>query len=384
MAIEGPLRELGIHDVFQLLDLSRKTGILSITSPLRDNQGAVFFERGAVVFAAIRTNPHPLGELLLRAGKITESDLARARDGQTHGDGSKRLGDLLVEAGAISRKELERQVRFQVEEVIFELMSWREGFFSFEERAEVDAPAEANIRISTESLLMEAARRIDEWSRIEAKVPNLDVVAVLADVGDDHPGFLELLPREWEVLSEIDGERNLRAIARAIAHSDFDVARVIYGLITTGIVALKTERPLEPEAAPTPTPEPDAPVLEPAREALRSGDAEGALAAANAVLTADVASVEARLVVSRALMKLGRPIDAAEALRAALNGDALNPSLHRELGFCAAWRGDLLAALGSWERYLRMQPAAADASHVRAVADAASRLRDLLQEHLDV
>ena len=32
MAIEGPLRELGIHDVFQLLDLSRKTGMLRVTS----------------------------------------------------------------------------------------------------------------------------------------------------------------------------------------------------------------------------------------------------------------------------------------------------------------------------------------------------------------
>ena len=64
MAIEGPLRELGIHDVFQLLDLSRKTGTLTITSSLRDNQGTVYFESGAVVYAAIRSNPHPLGELL--------------------------------------------------------------------------------------------------------------------------------------------------------------------------------------------------------------------------------------------------------------------------------------------------------------------------------
>ena len=32
MPIEGPLRELGIHDVFQLLDLARKTGVLKVTS----------------------------------------------------------------------------------------------------------------------------------------------------------------------------------------------------------------------------------------------------------------------------------------------------------------------------------------------------------------
>src|SRR5213592_2062446 len=79
MPIEGPLRELGIHDVFQLLDLSRKTGMLRVTSELRHNAGTISFEGGAIVFAEIRSNPHPLGALLLRTGKITEADLERAR-----------------------------------------------------------------------------------------------------------------------------------------------------------------------------------------------------------------------------------------------------------------------------------------------------------------
>src|SRR4029077_3932631 len=82
MAIEGPLRELGIHDVFQLLDLSGKTGALRVTSELRHNAGAINFEEGVIVFATIRTNPHPLGGLLMRTGKITEADLERARDMQ--------------------------------------------------------------------------------------------------------------------------------------------------------------------------------------------------------------------------------------------------------------------------------------------------------------
>src|SRR5213594_5065349 len=83
MAIEGPLRELGIHDVFQLLDLSRKTGMLRVTSELRHNAGTISFEDGAIVYAEIRSNPHPLGALLLRTGKITEADLERARDMQS-------------------------------------------------------------------------------------------------------------------------------------------------------------------------------------------------------------------------------------------------------------------------------------------------------------
>src|SRR5919112_3325371 len=107
MAIEGPLRELGIHDVFQLLDLSRKTGALRVTSELRDNEGTVFFDQGKVVFATVRSNPHPLGTLLLRSGKITESELERARAAQLD-RGARRLGEVLVELGAITPRELER------------------------------------------------------------------------------------------------------------------------------------------------------------------------------------------------------------------------------------------------------------------------------------
>src|SRR5260370_14406324 len=109
MAIEGPLRELGIHDVFQLLDLSRKTGLLRVTSELRHNAGTIYFEEGTIIFAEIRSNPHPLGALLLRTGKITEADLERARDMQGRQGDQRRLGEILVALGALTPRELERQ-----------------------------------------------------------------------------------------------------------------------------------------------------------------------------------------------------------------------------------------------------------------------------------
>ena len=113
MAIEGPLKELSIHDVCQLLDLSRKTGTLRVTSELRQNAGTVFYEEGVVVGAEIRSNPHPLGRLLYAAGKITEEELARARGAQAAGD-SRRLGEILVSQNAISPRELARHVRQQL------------------------------------------------------------------------------------------------------------------------------------------------------------------------------------------------------------------------------------------------------------------------------
>src|SRR6266404_1564801 len=238
MAIEGPLRELGIHDVFQLLDLSRKTGVLRVTSELRHNAGTISFEGGAIIFAEIRSNPHPLGALLLRTGKIGEADLERARDMQERQGDGRRLGEILVSLGALTPRELERQVRFQIEEVVFEVMSWREGYFSFSEGAPTELPTDAVVRIPTEALLMEGARRIDEWSRIEGRIPHLGVVASLAPPPPGGGGELDLLPPEWEVLALIDDRRDVRALATELGRSDFDVAKTLFGLESAGVIVL--------------------------------------------------------------------------------------------------------------------------------------------------
>src|SRR5256714_2008586 len=240
MAIEGPLRELGIHDVFQLLDLSRKAGVLRVASELRDDEGVVHFDSGRVVHAHVKSKAVPLELTLLQSGKISKDDLESARAKRTNGRADADIVDLLLEGGAVTPKEIERQLRMQIEGVVFELMSWREGFFSFEERPASDLTntREARIRVSTESLLMEGARRIDEWSRIADKVPSLSVVPILAPVEDDRASVLDLLPHEWEVLMMIDGTRDLRGIAAGLGRSEFEIAKIAYGLVSTGVVGL--------------------------------------------------------------------------------------------------------------------------------------------------
>ena len=84
---------------------------------------------------------------------------------------------------------------------------------------------------------MEAARRIDEWSRIEARVPHLGVVPRLADADSQH-GMLDLTPFEWEVIATVDGTRDLRAIAEVLGRAEFEIARTIFGLTSTGVVVL--------------------------------------------------------------------------------------------------------------------------------------------------
>ena len=378
MPIEGPLRELGIHDVFQLLDLSRKTGTLRVTSELRDEEGVVWFENGKVLHAGLRTQPNGLGTLLVRSGKLTESELERARARLRELGEGHRLGDVLLELGALTARDLERQVRMQIESVVFELMAWREGFFSFREESVESAPAEARIRISTESLLMEGARRIDEWSRIADKVPHLGVVPVLAPVDDDHASLLDLLPNEWEVLTMIDGQRDLRGLAHALGRSDFDIAKIAYGLVTTGVIGfVNADRGVDARPAEDPRP-----YILRATAALDAGRVDEALVAARQAVAADNRSAEAHLALGRVFLRLERAADACESLARAVQADPLGTAAYRELGFAEAKRGDFARAVEHWRRFLEMAPHAADAERVRTAMDSAMRLRSLVEAHV--
>src|SRR5512134_543890 len=255
MAIEGPLRELSIHDVFQLLDLSRKTGVLRVESDLRNNAGTIYFHEGSIVYAEIRSNPHLLGELLVRTGRITRAELEEGRELQRRQGDRPRIGEILVTLGVITSRDLQRHVRLQVEEVVFEVTSWTEGHFSFSEGPLEGVPPDGGVRIRVEALLMEGARRIDEWSRIEKRIPHLGVVPALALSSEASEGQLDLLPPEWEVLALIDGARDVRAIAADLSRSEFDVAKTLFGLESAGVIVLLAPAGVPQSAHPDTTPE---------------------------------------------------------------------------------------------------------------------------------
>jgi tetratricopeptide (TPR) repeat protein len=318
--------------------------------------------------------------MLVKGGKNSESDLEHARAVQRERLDAPRLGEVLVEIGAITTRELERQIRQQIEAVVFELMSWREGFFSFEERGVGDAPAEASIKISTESLLMEGARRIDEWSRIADKVPNLAVSPVLAPVDNDHPTLLDLLPNEWAVLALIDGASDLRQIAAQLGQSEFDVAKIMYGLVSTGVVAL---RPGDRPSGQTRVEDPK-PYLQRGANALASGKVDEALDEARRALAADPANAEGRLLAARALARLGRVGDAADELRRGAEADPLNAELQLELGYAMARRGDFATAVSAWDQFLKLRPGSQAADRVRSALESAMRLYSLIEAHTGV
>ena len=379
MAIEGPLKELGLHDVFQLLDLSRKTGVMRITSQLRNNEGMVAFDGGAIVYAEIKSNPHRIGDMLVRAGKVTEGDLERARAIQEREGPHQRLGQILVSIGALSARDLERQVEFHVAEVVFELLSWQEGFFSFAEGTLAGVPADAMVKIRTESLLMEGARRIDEWSRIESHVPHLGVIPGLAAVEDGAGAQLDLLPAEWEVLAEVDGERDVRQIAGRLARSEFEVARTLFGLVATGVIELcdpgatRLQRVSLADDAGA--------LLATAELRLETGDIAAAKEAALAAASLRPGEVRVHVVLARAQLREGRPAEAVEEGRRAVRLDPESLDAHRWFALALTVAGRYREAAEQyqqWERLAGPEVTDEQRQEVGAALEAARTLERLL------
>jgi tetratricopeptide (TPR) repeat protein len=377
MAIEGPLRELGIHDVFQLLDLSRKTGCLHVASALRDNEGHVYFRQGRVIAATIRSNPHLLGTVLLRDGRITEAELAQARVTQEGTTPHRRLGEILLAQGVLSTRELDRYIRRQVETVTFELLSWQEGFFSFAEGEEGGRGTDGVTALAVESLLMEGARRLDEWTQIQQRVPHLGVVPCLADFtpGGDAPP-LDLLPAEWEVLAAMDGERDLRQVATALNRSEFDVARTTFGLVSTGIIVVR-----EPGRRFTPREERSqlATVLADAREALQADDLEPAASHAATAVALAPEDPEARYLLARALLRQGREVEGEEELRVAQRAAPLHTGVMMESARLSMRRGEIGQAITWWQRVVAAAPGTRVAVQAREAVAHAEQLAAMLE-----
>ncbi|HEX2092811.1 MAG TPA: DUF4388 domain-containing protein [Longimicrobiaceae bacterium] len=378
MAIEGPIRELALSDVFQLLDLSRKTGVLTITSETGSRKGTVRFERGAIVGARLAGSAGRIDRLLMLAGKVTEAQVNRAVAIQRQ-DPRRKIGAILVEMGAVSETDLKRQLRFQIEESVFELIQWKDGYFRFEEAA--PSQEGVTVRIPTESLLMEAARRIDEWSTLEAKIPHMEVVPALTGESADG-GTLDLHPTEWEVLAEIDGARSLREISADLGRSDFDIAKIVYGLISTGVVDLVDERPDEEGVAVG-----DSSLFEglaEAHAALRDRNPARALRLLGDLTRSHPDRPEVHVLAARAHAGLGHWQEAAGALDRVISLDPLFSAAHYHLGFAAARMGNLLRAEEAWATYLRLEdPDPARRSTVQQAREAASALLAALDEEAE-
>ncbi len=232
MAIECSLADVSLADICQLLAMGRKTGCLTMTDT--SNFGYIFFENGKVIYASVLNRPDRLGELLVKNEAITRDELSAAMEQQGK-FGGKRLGEILVELGSLAQEDLEKYISLQIEEAVYRLFTWVQGSFHFKPD---EMPEEGFflVSINPDALLMEGARRVDEWSLIEKRVPSMDLIFALKRDPLVEEG-VELTDAQRRVIPLLDGERSVDDLVEESGLVEFETAKALYGLILAGFAA---------------------------------------------------------------------------------------------------------------------------------------------------
>ena len=229
MAIKGSLKEASLPDVIQLLFLGRRTGCLALAD--QQNFGTIYFDEGNIIFAAIVNRRDRLGDLLLRSGRISAGQLHQAVNRQGE-EREQKLGEILVQQGAISRDDLQHYIRVQIEEAVYYLFTWNSGTFNFEAGVRPERE-DFLVRINPEYLLLEGARRVDEWSLIEKKIPSFDLIFSVdgTHLGESAP---ELSAEQRALVPLLDGTRDVSQVMEESGLVEFEVGKALFGLITAG------------------------------------------------------------------------------------------------------------------------------------------------------
>jgi hypothetical protein len=241
MALKGNLRDFSTTQLLNLIHLARKTGALTIQ--VSSGVSTMFFREGKLIYATASGRDGHLASVLARAGKLTDEQakIIRSRSG-TQSD--KELGMLLISAGHVTQSDVVNSVRSDMLEAVYGLFTWSDGLFHFEPN-QLPSDDAITVPIDLENIILEGSRRLKEWERLQDELPDLDLALKFTDRPQAQLRNINLNVDEWRVISYINPRNSIRQIAQRIGMDDFQIRRIIYGLLQAGLVEI-----IEPEGAP--------------------------------------------------------------------------------------------------------------------------------------
>jgi len=244
MALKGNLRDFSTTQLLNLINLARKTGTLQITT--KGSAAQVCFKEGKLIYATLGLDGH-LADMLQKVGKLTP-DQARTIREHSANQSEKALGQMLINAGKISQNDVIQAARVHMLDVVYRLFACVEGDFRFEPTL---APAQDHITvpIDLENVIMEGSRRLKEFERLQDELPNLDMALRFTDRPDTRLRNISLSVEEWRVVSFINPRNSIKQIAQFNNMSDFQIRKIIYGMLQAGLVELVQPEGFVPPSA---------------------------------------------------------------------------------------------------------------------------------------
>ncbi|MBN2382608.1 DUF4388 domain-containing protein [bacterium] len=231
--LKGNLNDVGLPLILRTINLGNMTGTLNLVHG--QETGNISFRSGRVVFAESLEHRLKLGQILIGQGRLTEQDLTRilAKQKKT----GQKLGQLLQKMNLISADELALCLGFQAEDVVFQLLNWTSGTYSFQE-GELPDTTLVNLTEQTSALITEGRDQIEELLKIRQSIPSMNLVIELNPISEtsEKERVVDLTIDEWQVLSLVDGHRSVAEICELNPANTFTTCRILHDLLDFNVI----------------------------------------------------------------------------------------------------------------------------------------------------
>jgi DNA-binding response OmpR family regulator len=235
--LAGDISVISIAEVLQLLDLQRQSGTLCIFG--RKSEITLHIRQGNLDFAAWRglSDEFLLGRYLVDTEMLHKDELAQILESPP--ESGSLLGENLIKRGLATEEQVHRALVLQASELLYEVVRWKSGRFSFIVGVENEIAKRAALNLETGSLVMEGFRRVDEWRLIEGTF-DFDEVLYPDAVSIERMGSEQnLTPKERTVLEAFDGVRTIREIVEEMDASSFELCKIVFQLLNSRLVRRK-------------------------------------------------------------------------------------------------------------------------------------------------
>ncbi|MDQ2682083.1 MAG: DUF4388 domain-containing protein [Chloroflexota bacterium] len=220
--LQGRLGNFLISDLLQMIQLSGKTGTLTLLQGW--NNRKITFEQGRITYVSSGSRLPSQFELLVRTGRLTRHQVEAFRQ-RRPGKSDEEMIDELVSRKLLDRSAIDKCNEQLLESAIYTLFLWRNCAFTFQ-AGDVSKVNGVAVSVDGNHLIIEGTRRVDEWIEISPVVPSVFMIF------RQRPHLVERTVPDHlrRVFDCVNGDRDVTGIARATGLSQFDAARALYEL----------------------------------------------------------------------------------------------------------------------------------------------------------
>lgn len=246
MAFQGDLASFSLADVFQNLTQNKQTGTLQINVGVAHKERHLHFQKGNLLYLSYGPNTRALYPEIFRSkGLLDQETFDKALNHSR--DTGKPFVEAILGLGLANPDQLAVVCSHAIEESVYDLFTWESGPFEFVEGAADTSLYDEQITLPLKgtpgaSLIMEAARRIDEWERLKAQVKSLQNIYIFESNlrAAAEQGEFGMAPHELAIMRVMDGSRDVDDLVEGTRLSHFVVVNALVGFLNTSMARLAT------------------------------------------------------------------------------------------------------------------------------------------------